>query len=73
VAQLKVLNPLSPGEAEIILSAKPVIVRNIHTGGKNQRSQNAFCQIPYKKYNPGRLDFSNTIQPPPHVTLNSYR
>jgi hypothetical protein len=27
------------------------------------------CQIPYKKYNPGRLDFSNIIQPPTHVNF----
>jgi len=42
VAQFKVLNPLSPSEAEIIFSAENLIVRNSHTGGQNQRSQNAF-------------------------------
>jgi len=42
VAQFKVLNPLSPGEVEIIFSEKTLIVRNSHMGGQNQRSQNAY-------------------------------
>jgi len=42
VAQFKVLKPLSPGEAEIVFSAKTLIVRNSHMSGQNQRSQNAF-------------------------------
>jgi len=43
VAHFKVLNPLSPDEAEIIFSEKKtLIVRNSHMGGQNQRSQNAY-------------------------------
>jgi hypothetical protein len=65
VAQFKVLNPLSPGEVEIIFHAKTVNRFKTATRVGRINAHRILClpYIPYKKYNPQGGYISQNIDP----------